>query len=268
MLSSKLVPRSGLLAWAHRGGEGQWPSNTLYAFERALSLGMDALELDIHASRDGVLVVRHDPVVETTPDGAGRICDLTLREIKALDAGYTWTADEGRTFPFRGLGITIPTLEEVFQAFPQARLSIDIKPKDPTIVDVFCRLLRTYNMLEQVVVGSFHDPQLHRFRLLCPEVDTAAGVSETRKFFFLSQARFSSLYRSPAKAFMIPEYVGRLHVVTPYFIRHAHAQGLQVHVWTVNEVEDMRRLIVWGVDGIITDYPSRLKALLNQKGSN
>ena len=257
-------PVRSFFATAHRGGEGQWPSNTHYAFERALDLGVDILETDIHATSDGVLVVRHDPTVDSTTDGVGLIRDLTLAQIKALDAGWTWTADGGRTFPFRGLGITIPTLEEVFQAFPGARLSIDIKPENPAVVEVFCPLLRAYDMLEQVVVGSFHDAQLNRFRQLCPEVDTAAGVSETRSFYYLSQVRVTRFFRSPAEAFMIPEYVGRLHLVTPNFIRRAHAQGLQIHIWTVNEVEEMRRLIDWGVDGIITDYPSRLMALLNR----
>ena len=262
-------PRNpAFFATAHRGGEGQWPSNTLYAFERALALGADVLEMDIHATADGALVVRHDPIVDSTTNGVGRICDLTLREVQALDAGYTWTQDGGRTFPFRGLDITIPTLEQVLLAYPQARLSIDIKPEEPAVVDVFCRLLRTHDRLEQVVVGSFRDPQLNRFRLACPEVDTDAGVSETRRFFWLNLFRLSWLFRSPAKAFMIPEYVGKLRLVTPGFIRSAHARGMQVHVWTVNEVEDMRRLIDWGVDGIITDYPSRLMALLNRDVSD
>jgi glycerophosphoryl diester phosphodiesterase len=262
-------PRNpAFLAAAHRGGEGEWPSNTRYAFERAIDLGVDLLELDIHATADGALVVRHDPIVDTTTDGVGRIRDLTLAQIQALDAGFTWTADGGQSHPFRGLGITIPTLEEVFQAFPGVRLSIDIKPEDPAVVDVFCQLLREHHKLDQVVVGSFHDPQLQRFRQLCPRVDTAAGVSETRRFYFLSRSRLSSLFRSPARAFMIPEYAGRLRVVTPRFIRSAHARGMQVHVWTVNEVEDMRRLIEWGVDGIITDYPSRLLGLLQRDGGN
>jgi glycerophosphoryl diester phosphodiesterase len=257
-------PNPGFVVAAHRGGEGQWPSNTLYAFQRALELGADMLEMDIHATVDGVLVVRHDPTVDSTTDGVGRICDLTLAQIKALDAGAAWTADGGQTYPFRGLGITIPTLEEVFQAFPRARSSIDIKPKDPAVVDTLSQTLRAYNKLEQVVVGSFHDPQLRRFRQLCPEADTIAGVSETRGFFLLSRARLSRLYRSPTKVFMIPEYIGRLHLITPGFIRNAHARSIQVHVWTVNEEEDMHRLINWGVDGIITDYPVRLMKLLNR----
>jgi glycerophosphoryl diester phosphodiesterase len=266
VFSSKTLP--GFVIAAHRGGEGQWPSNTLYAFQRALELGVDMLELDIQATADGALVVRHDPVVDTTTDGAGRICDLTLAQIKSLDAGATWTADGGQTYPFRGLGITIPTLEEVFQAFPRALSSIDIKPDDPAVIDILSQTLRANNKLEQVVVGSFHDPQLRRFRRLCPQVDTIAGVAETRAFFLLSRTGLSRLYRSPTKVFMIPEYIGRLHLITPGFIRDAHVQGIYIHVWTVNDEEDMRRLIDWGVDGIITDYPGRLMALLGGSSSD
>ena len=136
---------SKVLLMAHRGGEGVWPSNTLYAFQQAAALGADVLELDIHATRDGVLVVRHDPFVESTTDGQGYICELTLAEIQRLDAGYTWTADGGQSFPFRGLGITIPTLEEVLAAFPNVRLNIDIKPEDPAVVAPFVALLRKYD---------------------------------------------------------------------------------------------------------------------------
>ena len=106
------------------------------------------------------------------------------------------------------------------------------------------------------------EPILSRFRLLCPEVDIAAGISETRRFYLLNLFRLSRFFRSPAKAFMVPEYSGRLRPVTPRFIRSAHALGMLVHVWTVNEVEDTRRLIDWGADRIITDYPGRLLALL------
>lgn len=252
-----------MLLFAHRGGEGRWPSNTLLAFERSLALGADVLELDIHSTADDALVVRHDPVVDTTTDGRGRIRDLSLSDIKKLDAGHAWTADGGQTFPFRAQGIAIPTLEEVIRAFPQAHLNIDIKPEDPQVVQQFCRTLRDLDLLERVTVGSFHDRQMALFRRLCPEVPTAAGVAETRSFLILSRLHLDRFYRSPAKAFQIPERAGRLRIVTPRFIRRAHAHGLQVHVWTVNEVADMRRLIAWGVDGLMTDYPDLLAEVLD-----
>jgi len=252
---------SKVLLMAHRGGEGVWPSNTLYAFQQAAALGADVLELDIHATRDGALVVRHDPFVESTTDGQGFIRDLRLDEIKRLDAGYTWSGDGGKTFPFRGLGITIPTLEEVLQAFPNDQLNIDIKPDDPAVVKPFVDMLARYDRVAQVMVGSFHDGQLNLFRQLCPEAATAAGVRETLSLFLLNKIGLGGLYRSKAQAFQIPEYQGRLRVVTPGFIRAAHAHGMQVHIWTVDAEEDMRRLINWGVDGIITNYPGRLRGV-------
>jgi glycerophosphoryl diester phosphodiesterase len=252
------------VAMAHRGGEGQWPSNTLYAFERAVSLGADAIELDIHLSADGVLIVRHDPVVETTTDGRGAIRDLTLDEIKALDAGFTWTADEGQSFPFRGQGITIPTLDEVIQAFPDTWINIDIKPQEAHAAIQLSRALNQYKASDRVVVGSFHERQLRLFRRLCPSVATAAGVVETRAFFSLSLLRLSHFYHPKVFALQIPEASNGLQLVTPRFIRDAHAQNIRVNVWTVNETEDMRRLIDWGVDGLISDYPERLLKVLGR----
>ena len=247
---------------AHRGGEGRWPSNTLFAFEQAVRLGADSLEMDLQRTADGVIVVRHDPFVESTTDGCGFIHVLTLAGLKQLDAGYTWTEDNGQTFPYRGRGITIPTLEEVFQAFPDVRLNIDIKPVESQVVHQLSEMLHAFNRLEQTTVGSFHDHQLRLFRQLCPETPSAAGISETRSFFLLSRIFLDRLYHPAAQVFQIPEYAGPLHLATPRFIQAAHAQGIPVHVWTVNERADMLRLIEWGVDGIITDYPDRLATVL------
>jgi len=252
---------------AHRGCEGLWPSNSLFAFERALAIGADALEMDIHCTADGMLVVRHDPFVESTTDGSGFIRSLRLAELKKLDAGYTWTKDGGQSFPFRGLGIKIPTLEEVFLAFPDARLNIDIKPEEPPVVRQLCALLEEHHKLEQVTIGSFHDEQLALFRQLCPEVRTAAGMSETRRFYVLSRLYLTRFYHPQTLIFQIPEFAGRLRIVSPGFLRAARRQGLEVHIWTVNEKSDMRRLIAWGVDGIITDYLDRLAEVLEESPS-
>jgi len=252
------------LAMAHRGGEGLWPPNTLYAFEQAAAMGVDVLEMDIHSTSDGVLVVRHDPSVDATTNGSGAIRDMTLEQVKSLDAGYTWTADGGQSYPYRSRGITIPTLEEVLLAFPGMRLNIDIKPDDPAIVTQFCHILRTYHKLDQVLVGSFYDQQLYRFRELCPEAATAAGVAETRQFVYLNLAFLGAVFRPPAQAFQIPEYGGGLRLVTKRFVHAAHAHNMEVHVWTVDEEKDMQRLLDWGVDGIFTDYPDRLMRVMGR----
>jgi glycerophosphoryl diester phosphodiesterase len=253
-----------VLLMAHRGGEGCWPSNTLFAFQKALEHHSDVLELDIHSTADDILVVRHDPFVDSTTDGHGLIAELSLAEIKKLDAGYSWSMDGGNSFPFRGVGIAIPTLEEVFQAFPQTTINIDIKDQKIGSVNKLCKLLKSYGREETVVVGSFHDDQLETFRRLSPRTRTAAGVRETTIFYLLNRVRLGQIFRPSFYAFQIPEYSGRLHLVTPLFIRAAHQKGLQVHVWTVNEVSDILRLIEWGVDGLVTDYPNRLEALLGR----
>jgi len=257
----------GTQAMAHRGGQGLWPPNTIFAFERALNMGCDILELDIHATKDGHLVVRHDPTVDATSNGSGAIRDLSLAEIKALDAGYRWSYDGDGSFPYRGIGITIPTLQEVLDAFPTTRLNIDIKPRSPSVVPNFCQLLVDYNLCENVLVGSFHDSQLHRFRALCPEVATAAGPGEIKLFYALNRVFLGDIYQAKAHAFQIPEYIGNLRLISPHFIKSAHNHNIQVHIWTVNEVTDMQRLLSWGADGIITDFPDRLLKLLSSSST-
>lgn len=257
-------PDAGLIVFAHRGGAGCWPPNTLLAFQNAVEMGVDALELDIHSTADGVLVVRHDPTVDATTDGSGPIQSFTLEELRKLDAGYTWTAD-GETHPFRGQGLGIPTLEEVFLGFPEIPINIDIKQRSPSIVEDFCALLRRYDRAERTVVGSFHRDTLAHFRRACPETPTAVGPQETRMFWALNRVGLARLYRPPASAFQVPEYSDGTQVVDPSFVRAAHHHGIAVHIWTVDEEADMQRLIEMGVDGLMTDYPGRLLNLLGRR---
>jgi glycerophosphoryl diester phosphodiesterase len=256
------------LVMAHRGGQGLWPPNTLYAFQKASKMGVDILEMDIHSTADDVLVVRHDETVDRTTDGNGAIRDYSLAELKKLDAGYRWSSDGGVTYPFRGQGIKIPTLLEVLEAFPDIRLNIDIKPKYPDIVPLFIDLLKRYNRTQDVLVASFHDHQLRNFRELCPQIATAAGVEETRLLFGLNLLGLGATYQPLANAFQVPEYSGWLHVITPRFVRAAHAHNMEVHVWTVNDPVDMLQLLNWGVDGLITDYPSRMLGLIELQKSS
>jgi glycerophosphoryl diester phosphodiesterase len=252
------------LAVAHRGGGGLWPQNTLYAFERALALGVDVLETDVQTTADGVLVAIHDEVVDSTTDGSGPVRSLTLKQIKALDAGYRWTADGGSTFPFRDRGIRIPTFEELLQAFPGARLNIDIKPSDPAVVDHFINLLEEHQAVERVLVASSYFRQLAHFRRICPRAATAASVREIYWFFRLDRIGLPGLFRSPAVAFQVPEINRAWRVVSPHFVRSAHRAHKEVHVWTVDVIQDMRRLLDWGVDGLMSNYPDRLMALLER----
>lgn len=252
------------LVLAHQGGEGLWPSNTLYAFQHAVDLGVDVLEMDMHATRDGALVLMHDATVDRLTDGAGAVKEMTLPEVKALDAGYGFTPDGGQTYPYRGQGITVPTVEEVFAAFPALRYNIEIKQVDPPIGAAFCQLIRGYGMVDKVLVASFSEAALDEFRSQCPEVATSASEAEVRNFFYRYLAFLSATYSPKSSAVQVPEEGGGFHILTPRFVRAAHARNLQVHAWTINEPADMQRLVDMGVDGIITDYPDRLLKLLGR----
>jgi glycerophosphoryl diester phosphodiesterase len=256
--------QSGPLVIAHQGGDGLWPSNTMVAFQQAADLGVDVLEMDIHGTADGALVVMHDATVDRTTNGTGELRQMTLAEIQALDAGYAWPYEETAEHPFRGQGITAPALEEVFTAFPDMLMNIEIKQAEPPIVEPFCQLLRQYNRTDKTLVASFSAEALQAFRQECPEVATSTAEDEVRPFFILNTLFLGAVYQAPAEAFQVPEYSGNLHVVTRRFVDNAHAHNIDVHVWTVDEEEAMRRLLDLGVDGIITDRPDRLMQLLGR----
>jgi glycerophosphoryl diester phosphodiesterase len=252
-----------LIVFAHRGGGGCWPENTMLAFQNAVILGVDALETDIQRTADGHLVVIHDPFVDRVTDGSGLVAEMTLAELKRLDAGYRWTRD-GLTFPFRRQGLTIPTLTELFDAFPDIWINVDIKQHETAVVDQLAALIEQYNMTGKMMVGSFDEATVRRFRQVCPAVKTAASLSEVARLLLFSRLGLSRWFRSPAAGLQIPERHGLLPVVTPAFVRAAHRHQIAVHVWTVDEYSDMKRLIAHGVDGLMTDYPERLLRLLGR----
>jgi len=256
------------LVVAHRGGAGLWPENTMYGFERAVDLGVDVLETEIHSTADNILVLMHDSTVDRTTNGSGPISALTLEELKTLDAGYNWTSDGGQTFPFRGSGITVPTLGELFTALPDMRINIDIKQEKPSLVASLCKTIRTFDRVERVMVASFSSKVLKAFRRGCPEVTTSAGTGEVALFFVMNLVFLGALYRPACQAFQVPEYSGGLRVLTKRFVNTAHRLNLAVHAWTINETTDMQRLLALGVDGIITDYPDRLISLLREPGGD
>lgn len=253
------------LVFAHRGGGGLFPENTIEAFKYSVDLGVDVLELDVHSTSDGKLVVLHDRSVDRTTNGQGNVSDLTLDDLKKLDAGYKFTTDGGQTFPFRGKGITVPTLEEVFAAFPTMTFNIEPKQQTPSITKPLCNILREKNATGNVIVGSFRQEVLDEFRAECSEVATSASPAEASKFLAYYKTGIAASYAPPMQALQIPENVGYLNVVSKDFVEAAHKLNLKVHVWTINKPEDMQRLLDMGVDGIMTDYPDRLLNILGKR---
>jgi glycerophosphoryl diester phosphodiesterase len=251
---------------AHRGGNGQWPGETLYAYEQAMKIGVDILEMDIHTTSDGEIVLMHNSTVNETTNGTGPINNFTLAKLRELNAGYRWSADGGNSFPYRDLALTVPTLKEVFAAFPQMRMNIEIKQSQPSMIAPFCKMLREHKMTDKVLVASFWDGVLKEFRRQCPEVATSASTKELLTFIARNNSLTGGSYKPEADAIQVKEKVVNYPVVTKKFVDRVHARfnKLPVHAWTVNDLNGMNSMIASGVDGIITDYPGPLLALLGR----
>ena len=257
------LPRPTVIA--HQGGDRLWPGNTLFAFQKAAAMGADVIETDLRQSKDGVLIISHDETVDRISNGTGRLLDLTYEQLKKLDAGYNWSPDGGKTFPYRGQGINYISLEDVFRALPEMRFNIDMKQNDPPIDEALCKLIRKYDMQNKVVAASFSHKNTTAFRRLCPEVTTAADVAETRNFVLLNFIGLSRWLKPQFQAFQVPTSSGGIPIITRRFINAAHARNIRVEVWTIDDPEEMRRLIAMGVDGIMSDRPDLLMEVVGRK---
>ncbi|MDQ6798428.1 MAG: glycerophosphodiester phosphodiesterase [Actinomycetota bacterium] len=237
----------GPLAFAHRGGAGAWPENTMAAFEHAVDLGYQYLETDVHVTADGKLVAFHDDVLDRVTDRQGCISDLTWSEVGAA----------------RVDGHAIPLLSDILGAWPQVRVNIDAK--HDAAVEPLVEVIRATTAHDRVCVAAFSDRRLARFRQLTDGgVCTAAGPSGIAR---LRLSTFGSSSRRPAAACaQVPVRFGRVRIVDPSFIRTCHRRGLQVHVWTIDEAAEMERLLDLGVDGIMTDHPAVLREVLAARG--
>ena len=269
-----------VLNFAHQGGAREGPSNTLHAMRRALAAGAHALELDVHATADRHLVVCHDATVDRTTDGTGAIADLTLETVQRLDAAHWWVpgqvVDHGAgPHPLRGRApadreLRIPTLREVLEAFPGTLLNIDIKQTAPAVEayeGLLAGLLREFGRSDDVIVASFFDDATAAFSALAPEVSTAVGTNAMAGFYFAVRDGADP----PATrhhAIQVPPAFAETTVVDGRFVQAAHGAGLAVHVWTIDEADEMARLVDLGVDGIMTDRPSVLARVLGSPDAN
>lgn len=251
------------LSIAHRGGSALAPENTLLAFQRALSWwGADVLELDVQPTADGRAVVVHDPTLDRTTDASGPVAGRTLPELRDVDAGYRFTPDGGATFPFRGRGVGLATLDEVLDTFPAARINVEVK--DGRAQAAVLRAITERRAEHRVLVAAGDSRDRRLFRRYPGPV--SAGAQELYAFHALHLARLTRLYGPPVDAFQVPERTGGgRQVLSPRWIREAHAHNVAVHVWTVDAPADMRRLLEWGADGIVTDRPDRLARVLHER---
>ncbi len=243
---------------AHRGLSGRFPENTMLAFEQAAALPIDAIELDVHSCRDGRIVVIHDPTLDRTTNLTGKVLDYGWEDLRKADAGYRFDPAGSGEYPFRGKGLHVPLLEDVLKAFPNMKFVIEIKQVFPAIEEMIYRLIRKYKMDDRVIVASEHLEPLLWFRSMNPHIATNIAAEEGQDFYKMRRLGIGNFYRPAGDALQIPPNYRGKTVVTPAFVKTVKKKGLVLHVWTVNDPDEMKRLKDAGVNGIITDFPDRL----------
>ena len=240
------------LILAHRGGRAIGPENTCAAFDLGLAAGADGLELDVHLSSDGVPVVHHDADLDRCCDAAGPIARRTAADLARVDAAYWFGEEDG--FPWRGRGQGVPALADVLERYGRIPIVIEMKVGSESAARAVVEAVRAAGALERACIGSFSGVALRAVRAIEPRLATSAGREETQRALYRSWIGLG-LGRVAYRAFQVPEYAGRLHVVTPALIHAAHRSNVAFHVWTVNEPPDMWRLLDWRVDALISDRP-------------
>lgn len=249
------------VAIAHRGSRLMWPENTMEAFGGAISLGYRHIETDLHVTSDGIVVCIHDATVDRTTNGTGPVEGLSLGELQELDAGYRHSTSG--EYAYRGRGLRVPTFEEVVTSFPDVTFVVDMKTDGMT--EPLASLIDRLGLHERLIVGAFSDDRLEEFRMATGgTVATSTGPTLAR--LWVISSRVGRGAGGSAQALQLPIRLRGVRVVDPRLVKAAHAAGLQVHVWTVNDRDEMERLLEMGVDGIVTDRPDVLRGLLMERG--
>lgn len=260
------------LVIAHQGGELLAPSNTMASFTKAANMGVDVLETDIHITKDGQLVAIHDPTIERTTNGSGAVANMTLAEIQKLDAGYHFKDLQGN-YNFRGKGVYIPTVEEMFQTFDHMKIEIEIKDDNPPerldeIAEKLWKLIKEYQMEDKVLIASFDQDMMNTFEKYANgRVATTAGRAEVKSFVVFHKFFLRNLYVPKVDAFQIPTKDSGFDLTDQKLIDGAHRLGMQIHYWTIDDPKVMEELIDAGADGILTNRPDLLLNLLEEKGN-
>jgi glycerophosphoryl diester phosphodiesterase len=241
--------------FGHRGAAALAPENTLPSFAVAAELGAGYLELDVHGTADGTIVVLHDDTVDRTTDARGPVRQLQWKEVESLDAGFRFQVGES-SFPYRGQGVRIPTLEAVLRAFPANCFNIEIKQSAPSIADEVAAILRRRGAAERSLLAAAEDPIMAEVRrAVGDDIVTGSSIGDVAEFFRQLDEGTAGRYVPPGVALQIPTRAGQRELVTAESIAAAHEKGVEIHVWTINDVVEIERLLDLGVDGIMSDAP-------------
>jgi len=253
---------------AHRGASGMAPENTMAAFDLAVELGCRYVELDVRLTADKKVVVCHDSMVDRVTEGSGKVANLTYDRLRSLDAGYRFTRDGGKAFPYRGKGVHMPLLEEVLQKHPELCMYIELKDYRPLLLVKVLELLERHGRLDDgtVLVSSFGHRALKRMRRLSPKILTGSSRVEMWQLLLSTALRAPVLFRGKGLAFQLPVRKLGVTCTSPKVVALAHRLGLEVHTYTIDDENEMRRLLDMGVDGLFTNYPDRLHAVIASLG--
>jgi glycerophosphoryl diester phosphodiesterase len=253
------APRPRVMA--HRGASGDYPENTIPAFRAAVDAGADYVELDVHCTRDGEVVVFHDDDLSRIASDDRLIREMTTAELETVDGAFNFSPGAGG-WPLRGQGIRVPRLAEVLTAWPAMRFVIEFKPRDPEIADATLEVVRRTGADRHVLFASEHLPPIARIRTLAPQIPTNLPTADIVAFM-QALPPGAPTYTGAGDALQIPPEHQGVKLATREVVAAAHRSGLEVHVWTINDQAQMLEMLSVGVDGIITDYPRRLLALIH-----
>jgi glycerophosphoryl diester phosphodiesterase len=241
------------------------PENTLEAFVAGVRAGADRLELDVHATADGEIVVMHDERVDRTTDGSGPVRSFSLAALRRLDAGYRFRAADG-TYPYRGRGLGVPTLGELLEAIPDVPLNIEVKQLEPPIEGAVVAALDRFDSRERTLLAAEEGAIMTRIRTVAPDVLTSFSAAEVAEFIYRLRDGELAGYRPPGVALQVPPSFGEVEIITAPSLAAAHALGLEVHAWTINDEAEMERLLDLGVDALMTDFPGRAAGVFQRRG--
>jgi glycerophosphoryl diester phosphodiesterase len=238
----------GPIPWAHRGGADEVPENTMPAFEHAVGLGYRYVETDVHRTSDGVLLAFHDDVLDRVTDRTGVVAELPWSEVREARVDGTEP---------------IPLLDDLLGTWPELRVNID--PKHDAAVEPLVEVLRRTGAVDRVCIGAFSDERLARVRAALPGICTSLGPGGSLQLG-LAASGAQEVAELEAPCAQLPPSYGDTPVVTAEVVAEAHRRGMQVHVWTIDERDEMERLLDLGVDGLMTDRPALLKEVLQARG--
>lgn len=251
-----LLDPTALPVVGHRGNAAHAPENTIESFRQAVALGVDALEMDVHLSRDERVVVIHDPTLDRTTDLSGRVDQLRLKEIQHADAGARFTRDRGQSWPFKGKGLAIPTLDQVLATFPAVPLLIEIK--SPAASAAARAVIERHRAVDRCIVASFTEDAMEAFR--------GSGIAQGASRRDTARLLWRALLRVPVghvdfKVMCIPPAYRGLPLPVAGFAHILSPLGVPVHVWTIDDRRKAERLRRKGVRGIISNDPAAIRRM-------